>query len=128
MERVTGWRPGDEVNPDQPPEMNVEELDRARGELAALRRAWCTEAAVARLDPRLSFGTSPEFNPDGLSILEVKRIADASVVVRTREGPYAESGSTPTQYEYRLILLGQGWRIDRRDMVEPGWDRINDLL
>jgi hypothetical protein len=128
MERVTGWRRGDEVDPDKSPEMDFEELDRAWADLAALRATWCTEAAVSRLDPKASFGTSPEFNPDGLSILELSIITDASAMVRTREFAYQEHGSEPTQYEYRLRRVGPGWRIDSRASVEPGWDRIEDLL
>lgn len=128
MERVTGWHRGDPVDMDQSPVIDVDELDRAWGDLAALRAAWCTPDAVARLDPKASFGTSPEFDPDGLSIVELTHVSDASVLVRTRELPYDGSGSMPTHYEYLLRLVGPTWRIARRALVEPGRDRIEGLL
>jgi hypothetical protein len=128
MERVTGWQRGDAVDPDRPVDMDFEELDRAWADLAVLRSAWCTATAAARLDANASFGTSPEFNPEGISIVELARVSDVEVLVRTRELPNAESEAVPTEYEYRLRLVGKHWRLDQRSMVEPGWGRIDDLL
>jgi hypothetical protein len=128
MERVTGWHRGELIDPPAPFEEDLREQERAWAELVTLRGSWCTPAAVTRSDAKAPFGTSPEFNPEGLAIVGLAPEGGDRVVVRTRELAYPEFGPVPSEYEYVLCRVEGRWRIDGRAAVEPGYERIEDLL
>ena len=90
---------------------------------------WCTPAALARLEPRASFGTISEFNPDDLVVLGVDRLSDQEVSLRTREYPYAaDDVRLATEYRYTLRLVDGAWRLDQRSTRGSGDEVIQDLL
>ncbi len=137
-ERATGWKRGELVDPDRfvypDPEEDPALLGRARWELRRLREEWCTPAAVARLDPRASFGTTSEFNPDDLVVLSLHSVSDQEVRLRTREYPYAQYPPVEddivfaTEYDYVIRLVDGAWRLDQRSSAGKGSEVIRDLL
>ncbi len=132
-ERATGWKRGDLVDPGRLGTPDEAELDRAWSDLQRLREAWCTPAAVARLDPRASFGTTSEFNPDDLAVLRLHQVSDDEVRLRTREFPYAQHPDDaddllPTEYDYVIRLVDGAWLLDQRSTAGIGNEAIRDLL
>jgi hypothetical protein len=131
-ERATGWKRGELVDPDRFVTPDPEEEDPA--ELQRLRAEWCTPAAVARLDPHLSYGTTSEFNPDDLVVLSLQRVSDQEVRLRTREFPYAQYPHVEddfvlaTEYDYVIRLVDGAWRLDQRSSAGTGSEVIRDLL
>ena len=130
MERATGWKRGELLDPDRfvaAPDQSA--LDEAWSDLRRLREEWCTPAAVGRLDPHASFGTSSEFDPDDLVVLTVDRVSDQEVVLRTREYPFAvDDLKIATEYDYVICLVDGAWRLDQRSTVGLGAEVIRDLL
>ena len=133
-ERATGWKRGELVDPDRVGAPDDEELERAWSELHHLREEWCTPAAVARLHARASFGTTSEFNPDGLVVLSLHPVSDQEVRLQTREYPYAQYPPVEddlvlaTEYDYVIRLVDGAWRLDQRSSAGMGSKVIRDLL
>jgi hypothetical protein len=67
----------------------------------------------------VSYGPSPEYNPDEEEILEVKEESDRRVVVLTRQ-------RSRLGHRRRFVLLRgpKGWRVDRKQCFEDRkWQR-----
>lgn len=100
-----------------------------RSDLRAIRERYLTPRALAT-NTTVSFGTEPEFNPDGLTVLRVEERDRRRVRVTTAEFPHGSQqyGLPAFEFEYALVLVEGRWRLNSRTTKDRDGHTIRGLL
>jgi hypothetical protein len=126
MERTTGWRRGEDVDPWALPSPDERALEAAWTSLRLLREQWCAPGVIYLLDPHLPFGNVPDADPGTARVVSVQIVgSEAIVTMSERQDP----GSDLTEIvAYTLARDHGAWKLTDRSMQLPSGGRLHNLL